>query len=97
MVATIFGQFKLIIGLMLLCTFIHISSSRPAFIDDDISLVQPDNAFIHNYVPTNEPLHNDIPYDDSYYPNKLANHDTMHMAKRIIMLPRVGRRSFQST
>ncbi|CAF3270616.1 unnamed protein product [Rotaria socialis] len=97
MVATISYQFKLILGLMLLCTFIHISSSRHAFIDVDASLVPPDNAFIYNYAVSNELLDNDIPYEDSYYPNKLANHNIMRMAKRIIMLPRVGRRSVQST
>ncbi len=78
------------ICLMLLCTFIQISYTRSTFVDDD----EDQNLFPNNYVSVN----GKYPFEEYYYNKKPINHDDdVQLAKRIIMLPRVGRRSIRST
>ncbi|CAF1074427.1 unnamed protein product [Rotaria sordida] len=97
MISTTFYHFKLIIGLVLLCALIQISDTRPTLIDDEQGPSQVDHSFINNYGDINERLHDEIPLEDFYNLKNLFDYDNVQMAKRLIMLPRVGRRSIRST
>jgi hypothetical protein len=85
------------ICLVLLCTFIQIGNTRSTFIDDDEDPTQFENSFINNYASINDRLNGKIPFEDFYYNKKPFNADDIQLTKRIIMLPRVGRRSIRST
>jgi hypothetical protein len=80
------------ICLVLLCTFIQIGNTRSTFIDDDEDPTQFENSFINSYL-----LNLKNPFEDIYYNKKSFNPDDTQLTKRIIMLPRVGRRSIRST
>jgi hypothetical protein len=80
---------------VLLCTFIRIGNAQPTLIDDDEDQTQVDNSFINNYVAGGNRLNGEIPLENFLYHKKQFNPDNVHLAKRIIMLPRVGRRSVQ--
>jgi len=81
------------ICLVLLCTFIQIGNTQPTSVDDDID-DQIENAFSNNY---GSAMNDKTPFEDMYYHRKQFSPDNVQLAKRIIMLPRVGRRSVQST
>ncbi|CAF1206777.1 unnamed protein product [Rotaria sp. Silwood1] len=97
MISTTVYHFKLMIGLVLLCALIRISDTRPTFIDDEQGPNQIDDSFINNYAAINERLHNAIPLEDFYNLKNLFDYDNVQLAKRLIMLPRVGRRSIRSS
>ncbi|CAF1016728.1 unnamed protein product [Adineta steineri] len=98
MSSTIFCYFKLMICFGLICTFIQIGNAQPIIIDDDDYQNQIENSFINNYAATiNDRLISRIPIEDFYYHKKQFNPDNVQLSKRIIMLPRVGRRSIRST
>jgi hypothetical protein len=95
-----------------LCTFIRISSTQPFYADDDDDQIQVDNSFPNNYfaasgqLTINNPHRFNVPeslynphqqQQQLFYQNKQYNPDNVQLAKRIIMLPRVGRRSIEST
>jgi len=95
-----------------LCTFIRISSTQPFYTDDDDDQIQVDNLFPNNYfaasgrLTINNPHRFNVPeslynhhqqQQQLLYQNKQYNPDNVQLAKRIIMLPRVGRRSIEST
>jgi hypothetical protein len=82
---------------VLLCTFIQIGSTLPTLVDDDEDQAQMDNSFINNYATVADRLNGKIPFEDLYYHRKPFNSDNIQLGKRIIMLPRVGRRSIRST
>ncbi|UJR22418.1 hypothetical protein I4U23_025478 [Adineta vaga] len=85
--------------LVLLCTFIQIGNTQPtiATAADDEVQTQIENSFINNYASAlNDRLNGKLSYDDYYYHKKQFNPDSVQLAKRIIMLPRVGRRSIRS-
>lgn len=77
---------------MLLHVFIQLSYTKPIYFSDDNIPVQTDGTFLENYAFVNEPFKNEILLDDVYYPEKRTHDDTIHVIKRVIMLPRVGRR-----
>jgi hypothetical protein len=85
------------ICLVLLCTFIQIGNTRSTFVDDDEDPSQFETSFINNYGSINDRLNAKIPFEDFYYNKKPFNTDDVQLMKRIIMLPRVGRRSIRST
>jgi hypothetical protein len=72
---------------MLLCICIQISHTRATYPDDDDD---DQNLFANNYIAFNNGKN---PFEEYYYNKKPINHDDVQLAKRIIMLPRVGRRS----
>ena len=73
---------------MLLCTFIHYSHSRSTYPDDN----EDQALFPNNYVRWN----GKAPLEEYFHHKKPINPDDIQLAKRIIMLPRVGRRSVAS-
>jgi len=77
------------ICLVLLCTFIQIGNTQPTIVDDQI-----ENAFSNNY---DSPMNDKTPFEDMYYHRKQFSPDNVQLGKRLIMLPRVGRRSVRST
>jgi hypothetical protein len=81
------------ICLVLICTFIQIGNTQPTFLDDDVDN-QIENAFSNNY---DSPMNDKTPFEDMYYHRKQSSPDNVQLDKRIIMLPRVGRRSVRST
>jgi hypothetical protein len=94
---------------VLLCTFVQIGSTQPLLDDDDDVQAQVDSTVLNNYAAalgrygSNYPRAFNIPenfYDHRqqqlFYPTKQYNPDNVQLAKRIIMLPRVGRRSIRS-
>lgn len=84
--------------LVLLCTFIQIGSAQPSIVDDDDMQTQLENPFIDNYANgINDRVYGKVPLEDYFYHKKQLNPDNVQLAKRIIMLPRVGRRSVRST
>jgi hypothetical protein len=88
------------ICLVLLCTFIQIGNTRSTFVDDnddDEDQIQIENSFVNNYPSINDRLNGKSPLEDFYYNKKQFNPDDVQLIKRIIMLPRVGRRSIRST
>lgn len=82
---------------MLLCAFIQFGNARSTLTDDDEDQAQVENSFINNYASINDRLNGKIPFEDFYYNKKPLNSDDVQVMKRIIMLPRVGRRSIRST
>ncbi|CAF0767827.1 unnamed protein product [Adineta ricciae] len=91
------SYFKLMTYLVLLCAFIQLGSSQPTIVDDDEVQSQIDTSFLNNYANIiNDRFNGKIPVEDYYYHKKQFNPDNVQLAKRIIMLPRVGRRSVQS-
>jgi hypothetical protein len=93
----IFFFFVVLICLVLLCTFIQLGNTLPTLVDDDEDQTQVENSFVNNYGTVNDRLNGKIPFEDFYYHKKPFNSDNVQLAKRIIMLPRVGRRSIRST
>jgi hypothetical protein len=85
------------ICLVLLCTLIEIGHTRSAFKMDDEDQLHKENPFINNHASLNDRFNGKIPVEDFYYNKKQFSPDDVQLAKRIIMLPRVGRRSIQST
>jgi hypothetical protein len=106
----ILSVFLVTICFVLLCTFIRISNTQPLLDDGDEDQNQVDTSFLNNYFAAsgrsarNYPRGFDIPeslfdhhrQQQLYYQNKQYNPDNVQLAKRIIMLPRVGRRSVRS-
>ncbi|CAF0850432.1 unnamed protein product [Adineta steineri] len=95
---------KLMICFVFLCTFVRISSTSPVYADDDEDQASVDNTFLNNYAVASGRFH--IPENlnnyhhhqqHKFYQNKQDNPDNVQLSKRIIMLPRVGRRSIRST
>ncbi|UJR26669.1 hypothetical protein I4U23_007986 [Adineta vaga] len=93
---------KLMICLVFLCTFIRTQPLFAADADDDDQQAQMENFFFNNYAD----LEGQYPYPGSLinyhqerlsHPKQAYHPDDVHLAKRIIMLPRVGRRSVQPT
>ncbi len=97
------------IGFALLCIFVRMSSTQPVLDNDDEYQTQGNHPYLNNYIAASaryasNNLHRlDIPanlYDrdqqQQFYHNKQYNPDNVQLAKRIIMLPRVGRRSIRS-
>ena len=88
--------------MVFLCTFIR---AQPLFafnIDDD-EPAQIENLLLNNYAdmagryyPTSDKF---LDYNQQrlFNPKQAYHSDDVHLAKRIIMLPRVGRRSVPST
>ncbi|CAF3028097.1 unnamed protein product [Rotaria sp. Silwood2] len=108
---TILSTFVVIIFFVLLCTFVRISSTQPLLDDDDDEdQTKLDSLFFKNYLAALGQLTNNTRhkfnilqhlYDDHqqtnlFNQNKQYNPDSGQLAKRIIMLPRVGRRSIRS-
>jgi len=99
--------FKLMICLVLLCTFAQIGHTQPMLIDDDDELAQFDNSLVNNLAAGR---YGNFPYDFnmphalrhrlqqqiSHLNKQQQNPDGIDLTKRIIMLPRVGRRSVRS-
>jgi len=93
------------------CTFIQISSTQPLVDDDGEDQTQVYDPLFNNYIiesgrfVRNNPYSVNIPeslYDyqqqqQFVQENKQYNPDNIQLAKRIIMLPRVGRRSILSS
>ena len=79
---------RLVICLVLVGTLIEISHTRSTAIDDNAD----ENSVMKNYFSLNDHLTQPIPFDNDFYPI-----DDFRLNKRIIMLPRVGRRSIQTT
>jgi hypothetical protein len=71
--------------MILLCVLIQISQARSTYPDDD----EDQNI----YLALNNHFNGKYPFEEDYYNKKPVNHDDINLAKRIIMLPRVGRRS----
>ncbi len=83
---------------VLFCTLIQIGCTRSTFVDDDEDQNPIENSLANNYVSLNDRLNEKIPFEDYYYNNKKQfNPGDVQLTKRIIMLPRVGRRSIRST
>lgn len=97
---------------VLLCTFLRITSTQPLLDnEEDDDQTQLDDSLLNTYIAIPGRFSNynhhqfNIPqnfYDDhqqqeSYYRNKQYNPANVNVFKRIIMLPRVGRRSVRST
>ncbi len=80
---------------VLLCTFIQYSNTQPLFNDDnDADQIQMYDEILNNYLTGSGRFNNPESSDDYYYhQNKQYEPDNIQLAKRIIMLPRVGRRS----
>ena len=90
---------------MLLCAFVRISSTQP-FLDDDVDendLARIDSSLLNNYVAAPGRFASNYPRGFNYPESVVDSHqwsslhpnnlNRVHLAKRIIMLPRVGRRS----
>ena len=75
----------------------QLGHSQPTLLDDDEDQVQADNSFLNSYASLSERLNGKSPFEDFYYHKKPFNSENVQLAKRIIMLPRVGRRSVRST
>lgn len=93
---------------VLLWAFIQISNTQPLLVDNDEDQYQVDNPFLSNNLLTSgrfvrNYLHGfDIPehlynHHQQQQLLKQYNPDNVKLTKRIIMLPRVGRRSIRST
>jgi hypothetical protein len=88
-----------------LCIFVQITNTQPLVDDDDERPTQFYDPTFNNYIVrsgrfvNNNPYRLNIPENlyDYYQQNKQYNPDNVQLAKRIIMLPRVGRRSVRST
>ncbi|CAF0966614.1 unnamed protein product [Rotaria sordida] len=107
MASSTFWFIKLIIFVVLLCTFVQFISTQPLLDDDDEDQTQLDSPFFNNYVIASGRIPNNIHhklnipqylYDDHeqnklFHQNKQYYPDSDQFVKRIIMLPRVGRRS----
>ncbi|CAF1448994.1 unnamed protein product [Adineta ricciae] len=93
---------KLLICVIFLCTFIRTQPLFASNIDDD-EQAQIENFLLNNYAdmadryyPTSDKF---LDYNQQRLlsPKQAYHSDDVHLAKRIIMLPRVGRRSVPST
>ncbi|CAF1088856.1 unnamed protein product [Rotaria sp. Silwood1] len=108
MVSPTFWFMKLIIFFVLLCTFVRISSTQPLLDDnDDEDQTKLYSPFFKNYVAalgrltsnTRHKFHIPQHIHDDHQQKKLLHQtkehhpDSEQLTKRIIMLPRVGRRS----
>lgn len=86
--------FVVMICLAFLCTFVRLGSAQPllaAVSDND--QVRLENFLLNRYAGLSGRFAN----DEHHYPRlSHVNLDDVHLAKRIIMLPRVGRRSIPS-
>ncbi len=91
---------------VLLCTFIQYSNTQPLFNvinDDNDDPTQAYDDMLNNYISQSnrlnipENLYNYYQQQQLVHQNKQYHPDNLHLAKRIIMLPRVGRRSIRST
>ena len=80
--------YLVMICMMLLCVFIQISQARSTYPDDD--------EVQNFYLSLNNRFNGKYPLEDDYFNKKTIDHDEVNLAKRIIMLPRVGRRSVPS-
>ncbi len=96
---------------VLMSTFVRISSTQPLVNDDGEDQTQVYDPLLNNYIfqsgrfIRNNPYSANIPENLYDYhqqqqlaqQNKQYNPDNIQLAKRIIMLPRVGRRSILSS
>ncbi len=85
---------------LLLCTFIQYSNTQPLLNDDnDEEQTRIYDEILNNYIPRQgqlnipESLYNYHHRQQLFPQNKQYHPDNLQLAKRIIMLPRVGRRS----
>ena len=89
----------MLLCLVLVCTWIQVGLTQPAsFVDNDEDQVNLEKSWINNYPALlNTRFNGQLPLDDYFYHQKPFNADHPALAKRLIMLPRVGRRSVRST
>ncbi len=95
-----------------MCTFIQISSTQPLVDDDGEDQTQVYDPLFNNYIFESGRFVRNNPYNVNNIPeslydyqqqqqfvqeNKQYNPENIQLAKRIIMLPRVGRRSVLSS
>ncbi|CAF2039151.1 unnamed protein product [Rotaria magnacalcarata] len=107
MVPTTFWLMKLMVFFVLLCTFFQISSAQPLLYEgDDGDQIQLNNLVFtnhlaglsrlpsYNHYKANLPqnVYEDHLAEETFYRNKQFNPGNLQLAKRIIMLPRIGRR-----
>ena len=69
----------------------QIGNAQPILADDDEDQTQIENSFLNNH----NRLNDENAFADFYYYRKQFNPDDIQLTKRIIMLPRVGRRSIR--
>lgn len=89
------------------CTFVRISNTQPLFDNDDDGQTQVYDPFFNKYIVESGRFARNTPYrlniPESLYAyhqqqqQQQFNPNNLQLAKRIIMLPRVGRRSIRST
>lgn len=103
---TIYPTFLVMVFAVLLCTFIQISSTQPVLNDDDEDQTQLDNSVYIDYparvgrIPYSHHNQHNNPGNvyvdplryDLFNQDKRYVPDNAHLTKRVIMLPRVGRR-----
>jgi hypothetical protein len=93
---------------VLLCTYVRISSTQPLLnSDDDEDQAEVYEPFLNNLIiksgrfPPNNPEslydYHEEQQPQLFHQNKQYHPDNLQLAKRIIMLPRVGRRSIRSS
>jgi hypothetical protein len=81
--------------LMLLCTWMSVVHAQPTtFVENDDDQANLEKSFINPYpAMLHARLNADSALDDLLYHSKSYNAEQLPLAKRLIMLPRVGRRS----
>jgi hypothetical protein len=83
---------------VLVCTWVQVGLAQPSsFVDNDEDQANLEKSWINNYPALlNTRFNGQLPLDDYFYHPKPLNADHSALAKRLIMLPRVGRRSVRS-
>lgn len=77
---------------MLLCTLIQICYTQLMYFYDDNGLIRIHDTYFKNYAFPGEPFNDELFLNTIYFPKKRSNDDTIRFMKRLIALPRVGRR-----
>lgn len=85
--------------LALFCTWVQVGLTQPSgFLDNEEDPTNLEKSWINNYPALlNTHFNGQLPLEDYFYHQKPSNAEHSALAKRLIMLPRVGRRSVRAT